>query len=156
MNERFRGFRVDGPGASGGGRTNGPVAVVARIVGAIAAVGFFALTLFLGAFVLVGVVAAAVVGAVVFRIWYWWQTRGMRDDDAGGRFGAGASGASRGGSGPFSGEPAGRHTPPREGAVVDGEYEVLDEDEGGTGEHDDRDGAGSTTGSRGEGAARRR
>ena len=98
-----------------GGAPAGPGAVLARAVGAVAAIGLFALSLVFGAFVLTALLAVGLIGAIALRVWLWWQQR---------KYAASGGGAYT------------RTTPPRPSSsgtaggsdVVEGEFEVLYEE----------------------------
>jgi hypothetical protein len=126
------GYRVGGPGGSPGAR--GPSAVLARVVGAVVAVGFFVMAMFLGAFMFVALIVAGVVGTIAFRIWLWWQMRKMGDSAASaGLFNVG-------GRSPYGPPPT--NPSPRSGStIVDGEYDVLSGDDRRAGERDAQQGA---------------
>ncbi|MEO0974831.1 MAG: hypothetical protein AAFX85_17220 [Pseudomonadota bacterium] len=91
---------------------SGPGAFLTRAVGAVAAVGLLTLSLVFGAFVLTALLAVGLVGAVGLRIWLWWQRR---------RFvGQPPTGASRR-------QPRTGASQAGDGDVVEGEFEVLDD-----------------------------
>lgn len=146
MNDRQSGYRIGGAGVPGGSGAGGPGAFLARVVGAIAAVGFFLLALFLGAFVFVALLIAAAVGTIVFRVWLWWQTRKLGREYGGAGDGS-TQGTGRSGSGPrgTSGRRPGGTGGSSGGTVVDAEYEVLSDE--------DREGPGSRSAEEREGDA---
>jgi hypothetical protein len=127
MSADYDPYRI-GPGRGLPPGAHGPAGVVARIVGAVVAIGILVLSAFLGAIFLVSLVAATLIGTVALRIWIWWQTRrGGRHtsswEDAG--HGHRPTNQTRSTTWSRPGRRAGDGRPRTGGMVVDGEFEVV-------------------------------